>query len=90
MEKIAIEAEGNTLATEFVFNTDLYLGLEEQSIRFRVDTHFQEKEGAGVAVFYRLKPIGLLAHYLIAADSFQKLIQSELDNVLIGTYSQRK
>ena len=90
MEKIAIEAEGNTLATEFIFTTDLYLGLEEQGIRFRVDTHFQEKEGAGVAVFYRLKPIGLLAHYLIAADSFQKLIQSELDNVLIGTYSQRK
>lgn len=90
MEKVAIEAQEHTLPDEFTFDTPLYLGLETQTIRFRVVTHFKDKEQGGVEVFYRLTPIGLLAHYLQAAEYFQDVISERLSDVTIGTFQVGK
>lgn len=89
MEKIAIQAQAQILPTDFTFETGLYLGLDEQVVKFRVVTRFEEKDNGGTKVYYRLKPIGLLGHYLVAAQSFQELIADELENTLIGSYKKK-
>lgn len=91
MEKIAIQAQEHTLPTEFVLETPIYLGLDAQKVSFRVATVFKEKENnGGIEVFYQLKPIGLLSHYLEAAEDFREKISAVLDNVSIGQYVQGK
>lgn len=88
MEKIAIQAQAQILPTEFSYKTGLYLGLDEQVIKFRVVTRFEEKENGGTKVFYRLKAIGLLGHYLTAAKYFEDLVEAQLDNTLIGSFKK--
>lgn len=88
MEKIAIQAQAEILPTELQYVTGMYLGLESQTVAFRVVTRFEEKDNGGTKVYYRLKPVGLLGHYLKAAVNFQELIGNSLENTLIGTYKK--
>ena len=88
MEKIAIQAQAEILPTELQYVTGMYLGLEAQTISFRVVTRFEEKDNGGTKVHYRLKPVGILGHYLKAAVHFQELIGNSLENTLIGTYKK--
>ena len=88
MEKIAIQAQAEILPTELQYVTGMYLGLAAQTISFRVVTRFEEKDNGGTKVYYRLKPVGVLGHYLKAAVHFQELIGNSLENTLIGTYKK--
>lgn len=87
-EKIAIESADKNLADSFGFKTPVYLNLEEQEVTFVVDVRFQSKENGGQKVLYSLRPLGLLNHYLKAAENFQTLVSGEIANTLIGTFEK--
>lgn len=88
-EKIAIESADKNLADSFGFRTPIYLNLEEQQVTFVVDIRFQNKENGGQKALYSLRPIGLLNHYLKAAENFQTLVSGEIENTLIGSFEKR-
>lgn len=88
-EKIAIESADKNLADSFGFKTPIYLNLEEQEVTFVVDVRFQSKDNGGQKVLYSLRPLGLLNHYLKAAENFQALVSGEIENTLIGTFEKR-
>ena len=88
-EKIAIESADKNLADSFGFKTPVYLNLEEQEVTFAVDVRFQNKENGGQKALYSLRPLGLLNHYLKAAENFQTLVSGEIENTLIGTFEKR-
>lgn len=88
-EKIAIESADKNLADSFGFKTPVYLNLEEQEVTFVVDVRFQSKENGGQKALYSLRPLGLLNHYLKAAENFQTLVSGEIENTLIGTFEKR-
>lgn len=85
MEKVEIEGVDANLADLFVLNTPMYLNLSTQEITFRVDVKFIEGD-KGIRAAFRLKPVGLLGHYISAATDFQERIATQLENVAIGTY----
>lgn len=88
-EKIAIESADKNLADSFGFKTPIYLNLEEQEVTFVVDVRFQSKDNGGQKALYSLRPLGLLNHYLKAAENFQTLVSGEIENTLIGTFEKR-
>ena len=88
-EKIAIESADKNLADSFGFKTPVYLNLEEQEVTFVVDVRFQSKDNGGQKALYSLRPLGLLNHYLKAAENFQTLVSGEIENTLIGTFEKR-
>lgn len=85
MEKIEIEGVDENLAEVFIFETPLYQNLTVQSVKLRVDFKVQETD-KGLRAYFRLKPIGMLGHYMAAAKDFQDRIAAELDNVAIGSF----
>lgn len=88
LEKAAVSSQEGTLAEHFLVTSPIYLNLPKQDIRFVVKTRFESKEGQnGVKVFYRLQPIGLLGHYINAAEHFKAEVSNVLDNVSIGEFS---
>ena len=76
------------LADSFGFKTPIYLNLDEQEVTFAVDVRFQNKEKKKKKALYSLRPLGLLNHYLKAAEDFQTLVSSEIENTLIGTFEK--
>ena len=88
-EKIAIESADKNLADSFGFKTPIYLNLAEQEVTFVVDVRFQSKDNGGQKALYSLRPLGLLNHYLKAAENFQALVSGEIENTLIGTFEKR-
>lgn len=88
-EKIAIESADKNLADSFGFKTPIYLNLAEQEVTFVVDVRFQSKDNGGQKALYSLRPLGLLNHYLKAAENFQTLVSGEIENTLIGTFEKR-
>ena len=56
---------------------------------FVVDVRFQSKDNGGQKALYSLRPLGLLNHYLKAAENFQTLVSGEIENTLIGTFEKR-
>ena len=85
-EKIAIESADQNLPDSFIFTTPVYLNLENQQVAFAVDVKFRTKENGGQAALYALRPLGLINHYLKAAENFQALVSSRLENTLIGSF----
>lgn len=88
-EKIAIESADKNLADSFGFKTPIYLNLAEQEVTFAVDVRFQSKDNGGQKALYSLRPLGLLNHYLKAAENFQTLVSDKIEDTLIGTFEKR-
>lgn len=87
MENFEAQAVGGTLPEYLAVTTPIYMGLENQTVLFKVKMH-QEKEGDKPVAYFELVPVALKYAYLQAGINFQKLIRASLPNeeVTIGVW----
>lgn len=81
------EAAGGQLPSYLLVDTPLYVGLEFQTVLFKVKMH-QVKEEDKFVPYFELIPIALKHNYLKAGLNFQELIRHKLptESVVLGTW----
>lgn len=87
LENFEAQAVGGALPEYLAVTTPIYMGLESQTVLFKIKM-YQEKEGDKPVAYFELVPIALKYAYLQAGIHFQKLIRANLPNeeVTIGTW----
>lgn len=87
LEQFEVDALGGKLPEYIALTTPIYMGLDQQTILFKIIMN-EVKEGEKSTAVFSLKPIGLTYAYQKAAVYFQKIIRDNLKNeeVTIGVW----
>lgn len=87
MEQFEAQAVGGELPEYLAVTTPIYIGLEKQTVLFKVKMH-QRKENDKPVAYFELVPIALKFAYLQSGINFQNLIRANLpdEEVTIGTW----
>lgn len=87
LEQFEVDALGGKLPEYIALTTPIYMGLDKQTILFKIIMN-EVKEGEKSTAVFSLKAIGLTYAYQKAAVYFQKIIRDNLKNeeVTIGVW----